>query len=92
MRDRHGRDAVLARRARIARFVDIGQRLGYGLFGVAIVAFTWGFVTEWSDTFTALVIGSLLVGSVVLAPAIILGYAVKAAEEDDREQGRLPDG
>ena len=91
MSDRHGPDAILARRARIARFVDVGQRLGYGLFGVAIVAFAWGFVTEWSDTFTALVIGSLLAGSVVLAPAIILGYAVKAAEADDREQGRLPD-
>lgn len=94
MTDRHGADAVLARRALIARFVAIGQRLGYGLFLVATVAFGWGFATEWSDTFTAVVIGSLLVGSVVLAPAIILGYAVKAAEEDDRARraGERPPG
>ena len=36
-----------------------------------------------------LVIGALLVGSVVLAPAIVFGYAVKAAEREDRDEGRL---
>jgi hypothetical protein len=29
-----------------------------------------------------------VLGSLVLAPAIVLGYAVRAAERDDREQGR----
>ena len=29
----------------------------------------------------------MIVGSVLLAPAIVLGYAVKAAERDDRERG-----
>jgi hypothetical protein len=33
------------------------------------------------------VIGSLVIGSVLLAPAIVLGYAVKAAEKDDRARG-----
>ena len=28
-----------------------------------------------------------IVGSILLAPAIVLGYAVKAAERDDRERG-----
>ena len=32
-------------------------------------------------------IGCLIVGSLVLAPAIVFGYAVKAAERDDRERG-----
>lgn len=82
-------DPVLVRRARIARLVDVGQRLGYGLFGLAIVAFVFGFVRGYTDTLTTLIVASLLVGSVVLAPAIVLGYAVKAAERDDREQGRL---
>lgn len=84
-----GADPVLARRARIARLVAVGQRLGYGLFGVAIIAFAVGVATEWSEALTVVVIGSLLAGSVVLAPAIILGYAVKAADRDDREQGRI---
>jgi hypothetical protein len=82
-------DPVLARRARIARFVEVGQRLGYGLFGVAIVAFLYGFVRGYTTLLTNLIVGALVVGSLVLAPAIVLGYAVKAAERDDREQGRL---
>jgi hypothetical protein len=30
---------------------------------------------------------SFVIGCVLLAPSIILGYAVKAAERDDRERG-----
>lgn len=86
----NGPDPVLARRARIARLVEVGQRVGYGLFGVAIVVFAWGFVTGYSDVTTALIIGALLLGSVVLAPAIVFGYAVKAADREDREQGLVP--
>ncbi len=79
-------DPVLVRRARIARLVDVGQKLGYGLFGLAIAAFAWGLATGWSETATVLVIGSLAVGSVVLAPSIVLGYGVKAADREDREE------
>ena len=49
-------DPVLERRRRIAGLVQVGKRLGYGLFLAAIV----------------------------LAPAIVFGYAVKAAEREDR--------
>lgn len=83
-------DPVLAKRAKIARWVELGQRIGYGLFGVAIVAFIWGALAGYSDTITAVVGVSMLVGSVILAPAIVFGYGVKAADRDDREHGRLP--
>jgi hypothetical protein len=33
-------------------------------------------------------VSCLVVGSAVLAPAIILGFAVRAAEREDREAGR----
>jgi hypothetical protein len=33
------------------------------------------------------VIVLLVAGSILLAPSIIIGYAVKAAERDDREKG-----
>jgi hypothetical protein len=88
-RDPRATDPVLVRRARIARLVDLGQRVGYGLFGLAIVAFVFGFVRGYTDALTTLIVAALLVGSAVLAPAIVLGYAVKAAEREDREQGRL---
>ena len=81
-------DPVLARRARIARLTELGQRVGYGLFGVAIVVFVTGFVAGYSDLLVVVIVASLGVGSAVLAPAIVFGYAVKAAEREDRELGR----
>ena len=77
-------DPVLERRRRIALLVSIGQRLGYGLFGLAIVLFVVGFVAGFTGTLTGVIVAALLVGSIVLAPAIVLGYAVKAAEREDR--------
>lgn len=81
-------DDVLARRARIKRLVDLGQRIGYGLFGVAIVGFFIGFVVDFTDPLVTVIVVSMVVGSVILAPAIVFGYGVKAAERDDAEQGR----
>lgn len=82
-------DPVLVRRARIARLVSIGQRVGYGLFGLAVVLFFFGLFGTLTSTLTTAIIACLLVGSFVLAPAIVFGYAVKAAERED--QG-LPSG
>lgn len=81
-------DDVLARRAQIKRLVDLGQRIGYGLFGVAVVGFFVGFVVGFTDPLVTVIVVSLVVGSVILAPAIVFGYGVKAAERDDAEQGR----
>jgi len=83
-----GADPVRERRARIAKLVDVGQRVGYSLFAIAMVAFVVGFVAGFDGIVGPLIVGSLIVGSVVLAPAIVFGYAVKAAERDDREHGR----
>jgi len=80
-------DPVRARRARIARLVDLGQRTGYALFGVAVVTFVVGFVAGFDGIVGPLIVACLVVGSVVLAPAIVFGYAVKAAEREDRERG-----
>jgi hypothetical protein len=46
-----------------------------------------GFAVGFDGGFVAFVVTCLIVGSVVLAPAIVLGYAVKAAEREDRERG-----
>jgi hypothetical protein len=80
-------DPVRARRARIARAVEVGQRVGYGLFGLAVVGFVTGFAVGFEGWSVTVVVACLLLGSVVLAPAIVLGYAVKAAEREDRERG-----
>jgi len=81
-------DPVRVNRARVARLVSIGQRLGYALFAIAIVAFFVGFAAGFTNTVVLVIEVCLLIGSLVLAPAIVFGYAVKAAERDDREHGR----
>ncbi|MGH9275115.1 MAG: hypothetical protein ACRDZU_10760, partial [Acidimicrobiales bacterium] len=78
---------VRAKRARIARLVEVGQRVGYGLFGLAIVVFVIGFVAGFDGVVGPLIVASIVIGSIVLAPAIVFGYAVKAAEREDRERG-----
>lgn len=80
-------DPVLDRRRRIARLVSIGQRVGYGLFGLAVVLFILGFVVGFGAV-GPVIIAVIVIGSIVLAPAIVFGYAVGAAEREDREQGR----
>ncbi len=81
-------DPVRERRARIDRLSTLGKRVGYGCLAIAIVAFFIGLATEYSSALVALIVAALVVGSVTLLPAIIFGYAVKAAEREDREQGR----
>lgn len=81
-------DPVRARRRRIARAAELGQRGGYLLFGAAVVAFVVAFVVGFSPGWVTFIVACMAVGSVLLAPAIVAGYAVKAAERDDREHGR----
>ena len=78
-------DPVLASRARVARATALGQRIGYALFGVALVAFFVGLVVGWSGGVSTIIVGCLIAGSAVLAPAIVFSYAVKAADRADRE-------
>ena len=65
----------------------MANRVGYLCFGIAIVTFIVGFIVSFNGTVSAIVVASMIVGSVLLAPAIVLGYAVKAAERDNREHG-----
>jgi hypothetical protein len=80
-------DPVLARRRQLARGAELAQRAGYGLFGAAVVLFVVGFVAGFTGGVVAAILVALGVGSALLAPAIVLGYAVKAADREDRERG-----
>ncbi|MCP5027212.1 MAG: hypothetical protein GY929_13105 [Actinomycetia bacterium] len=82
-------DPVLARRAQIAGWVRLGKRIGYSLWGIAIVAYAVGLVDRYRPGLVTVIVTCLIVGSVFLLPAIILGYAVRAADREDREEGRL---
>ena len=78
---------MIIRRRRMARGAEMAQRIGYLLFGVAVVLFVVGFVAGFTGAVVASILAALGVGSVLLAPAIVVGYAVKAADREDRERG-----
>lgn len=76
-------DPIMVKRARYAAATSWGKRLGYALYGVAIVAFVVGLLSSFANGAGWVMIAALLAGSVFLLPAIIFGYAVKAAERHD---------
>ncbi len=75
-----------ARRVRIRRLVQIGKRVGYGLFLYAVVAFMAGAIVGFSVPLVDTIVVAMLVGSILLIPAIVFGYGLRAAERDDRER------
>lgn len=80
-------DPVRAKRAVVARIATAASRAGYLLFALACVVFVVGAMNDFPGWAVGVVVTCLILGSVVLAPAIILGYAVRAAERQDRELG-----
>lgn len=80
-------DPVRARRQKVAHYTLLANRVGYLFFAVAIATFIIGFAISFNGAVSTIVIASVVIGSLLLAPAIVLGYAVKAAERDDRERG-----
>jgi membrane-bound ClpP family serine protease len=83
----HRTDPVRERRAQIARWTVLANRLGYLLLAIAIALFVIAFAVGFSSTMATLVIVSMIVSFALLVPSIILGYAVKAAERDDLQHG-----
>lgn len=80
-------DPVRARRAQVARWTLLANRVGYLFVALAMAAFVMAFVLGFKGPLVTLVTVSLIAGCVLLAPSIVLGYAVKAAEREDRENG-----
>lgn len=78
---------MLVRRRQMARAADLAQRAGYALFGLAVVLFVIGFAVGLTGAVVTAILVAMVLGSLLLAPGIVVGYAVKAAEREDRERG-----
>jgi hypothetical protein len=80
-------DPIRARRAKVAHLNLLANRIGYLLWAVAMSCFVMAFVLGFKGPLVTIVAICIIAGSVLLAPSIIIGYAVKAAERDDNERG-----
>lgn len=81
-------DPVLRQRTRIVRCVRIGRCVGYAFYGLALAVFGVSRAAGFDHSgLTAGAVVGLIAGTVVLGPAIIVGYAARAADRADREGG-----
>lgn len=80
-------DQVRATRRRVAKQAKRAKRIGYLFFLAALILVVVGLAGDLSSGITTAATACLILGSVFLAPAVIIGYAVNAAERDDREKG-----
>lgn len=78
-------DPIRVQRAKVADLVSKGLRLGSAAYVISSVIFFIGFMTGFTSTAVSLIIGFLIVGSALLAPALVFKYGVKAADRADRD-------
>lgn len=88
MQPTHHDDPVRRRRHQVAKWTLLANRVGYLVLALGMALFVIAFAVGFSSVMAGLVVACLVVSFVLLAPSIVLGYAVKAAERDDVENGR----
>ncbi len=81
-------DPVRVQRQKVANLVSKGIRLGTGLYVVASVVFFVGFATGFTRPQVWIIVILMIIGSALLAPAMVFNYGVKAAEREDRKTGK----
>lgn len=79
-------DPIRARRARIARGVRHARHAGYAALAVSVVSFAAAAATDFPALAVDLSIAALITAIVILPLPIILGYGVRAAEREERQQ------
>ena len=83
-------DPVVIRRAAILHCSDLAQRVAYLCFGLSVVVFVVAFIAQFPAWTVTTIIGLMVVGSVLFVPAVVLGYAAKAAGGGSVMRPRLP--
>ena len=81
-------DPIRRRRQQFAKWTLLANRVGYLFLALAMALFVIAFALGFNAAMATLIVIALVVSFVLLAPSIVLGYAVKAAERDDAEHGR----
>ena len=65
---------------------NTGRKIGYSIFFLSLIIFAIGFTVEFNNLVAKTLTVLLIVGSIVLAPSILLHYAVRGAEREEKEQ------
>ena len=79
-------DPVLVRRAKLAKWTLLANRVGYLILAVAMALFVLAFAFGFTAPMATAIATTLVISFVLLAPSIVLGYGLKAADRADAEQ------
>jgi Na+/proline symporter len=80
-------DPIRARRRQVEKWTLLANRIGYLVLALAVTLFVLAFAFGFNSTMATLIVIALVVSFALLAPSIVLGYGVKAADRDDAERG-----
>jgi NADH:ubiquinone oxidoreductase subunit 6 (subunit J) len=79
-------DPVAVRRARIAHWVGLAKRVGYALLLLAVVTFVAAAISGFDGALVTVTLVALVAAIVILPVPIVMGYGLRAAEREDREE------
>ena len=78
--------SLLMRRQQASLITNTGRKIGYSIFLLSLIIFAVGLTVEFNNLVAKTLTVLLIAGSVVLAPSILLHYAVRGAEREEKEQ------
>ena len=79
-------ESLAMSRERASLIANTGRRIGYSIFFLSLIIFVIGFTVEFNNLVAKTLTVLLIVGSIILAPSILLHYAVRGAEREEKEQ------
>ena len=79
-------NSLLIRRQQASLIANTRRKIGYSIFFLSLIIFAIGLTVEFNNLVARTLTVLLILGSIVLAPSILLHYAVRGAEREEKEQ------
>ena len=79
-------NSLAIRRKQASLIANTGRKIGYSIFFLSLIIFAIGFTVEFNNLVAKTLTVLLIVGSIVIAQSILLHYAVRGAEREEKEQ------
>ncbi len=86
MKNSDDSNSLMLRRQQASLIANTGRKIGYSMFFLSLIIFAIGLTVEFNNLVARTLTVLLIMGSIVLAPSILLHYAVRGAEREEKEQ------
>ena len=86
MKNSDDSNSLMLRRQQASLIANTGRKIGYSSFFLSLIIFAIGLTVEFNNLVARTLTVLLIMGSIVLAPSILLHYAVRGAEREEKEQ------